>query len=196
MGLKGSRLPEAHVLLLGLDAAGKSTILYKVKWDKPFSTVPTVGFNVEMLNARQHRKKIFLTVWDIGGQKSMRPHWQHFYQNTAGVIFVVDCSDRQRLNEARKEFMRILRSKALKQLPVVIFANKQDMAGSLTVADITEKFGLHENCSDRDWYVQYCSGKTGVGLEEGFQKMANLVKLSSDESLRNTVQYLRSKSFQ
>uniref|UniRef100_A0A3B1K7U2 ADP-ribosylation factor-like 14 n=1 Tax=Astyanax mexicanus TaxID=7994 RepID=A0A3B1K7U2_ASTMX len=65
MGLKGSRLPDARVLLLGLDGSGKSTLLYKLKYDERFQTAPTVGFNVEMIDAKQNRKKITVTVWDV-----------------------------------------------------------------------------------------------------------------------------------
>lgn len=179
MGQKGSRVVEARVLLLGLDMSGKSTILYKLKYNQSFSTVPTIGFNVEMINTKKKRKKLALTVWDIGGQKMMRAHWKKFYQDTAGLIFVVDCSDRQRLSEAHKEFDRILRNEQLRGLPVVIFANKQDVSGAVTVGEITEMFNLQKTCSDRDWYVQYCSSSNGVGLEEGFEKIANLVKLPS-----------------
>lgn len=195
MGQKNSRVIEARVLLLGLDMAGKSTILYKLKYNQNFSTVPTIGFNVEMINTKKNRKKLALTVWDIGGQKKMRPHWKNFYQDTAGFIFVVDCSDKQRLTEAQKEFGRILRSDDLRGLPVVIFANKQDVSGAVTVGEITEMFNLHKTCSDRDWYVQYCSSSTGVGLEEGFKKMAHLVKLPSEGTVKSTVKYLKSKSF-
>lgn len=194
MGQKSSRILEARVLLLGLDSAGKSTTLYKLKYDQPFSTVPTIGFNVEMIDTKKNRRKLALTVWDIGGQKTMRPHWKKFYQDTAGLIFVVDCSDRERLNEARQEFERILKSEQLRGLPVVIFANKQDIPGSMTVGEITEKFNMVKICSDRDWYVQYCSSSTGAGLEEGFRKMAHLVKLSSADTVKNTVKYLSSKS--
>ncbi|KAL2097968.1 hypothetical protein ACEWY4_007175 [Coilia grayii] len=177
MGQKTSRVLEARVLLLGLDSAGKSTTLYRLKYNQQFSTAPTIGFNVEMIDTKRKKRKLALTVWDIGGQKNMRPHWKNYYQDTAGLIFVVDCSDRQRLNEARKEFEHILRSEHLRGLPVVIFANKQDVPGAMTVGDITENFNLDRTCSDRDWYVQYCSSTTGVGLEEGFRKMAHLVKL-------------------
>lgn len=175
MGQKCGKSAEIRVLLLGLDSAGKSTTLYKLKSNQHFSTDPTVGFNVETIDVK-NKRKLALTVWDIGGQKSMRPHWKDFYEDTAGVIFVVDCSDRQRLNEAKKEFEHILRNELLKSLPVVIFANKQDIPGAMTVHEITEHFNMNKTCSDRDWYVQYCSSTTGVGLEEGMQKMANLVK--------------------
>ncbi|KAI4903661.1 hypothetical protein NFI96_001629 [Prochilodus magdalenae] len=194
MGLKGSKLPEARVLLLGLDGAGKSTLLYKLKLDERFQTVPTVGFNVEMIEARQKRRKISVTVWDVGGQKEMRAHWKHYYEDTAGLLFVVDCSDKRRLDEAKHELEHVLKSEYLEELPVVILANKQDVGGALTATDLTERFNLRKMCSDRNWFVQPCSAVTGVGLEDGFRRMVHLVKITDDANIKDTVKYLQSKS--
>ncbi|XP_066537991.1 ADP-ribosylation factor-like protein 14 [Hoplias malabaricus] len=194
MGLKGSKLPEARVLLLGLDGSGKSTLLYKLKYNERFQTAPTIGFNVEMFDAKQNRRKITVTVWDVGGQKKMRAHWKNFYQDTAGVLFTVDCSDLERLNEAKLELEHTLRNEHLQELPVVILANKQDVKGALTATELTEKFNLRKTCSDRDWFVQPCSAMTGAGLEDGFRRMVHLVKTIDDANIKETVKYLRSKS--
>ncbi|XP_076829258.1 ADP-ribosylation factor-like protein 14 [Brachyhypopomus gauderio] len=194
MGLKGSKMPEARVLLLGLDGAGKSTILFKLKYNQQCQTFPTIGFNVEMIDAKHKRRKIVLTVWDIGGQKKMRVHWKDFYQDTAGLLFVVDCSDKCRLDEARRELEHILKNEQLKGLPLVIFANKQDVEGAATATEITEKFTLRKICCGRDWFVQPCSSARGAGLQDGFRKMVHLVKTSSDDNIKETVKYLRAKS--
>lgn len=191
MGLKGSKLPDARILLLGLDGAGKSTLLFKLKYDEVFHTVPTIGFNVEMMEAKQNRTKITLTVWDIGGQEKMRRHWRNYYQDTAGLLFTVDCWDRERLDEASRELERLLKNECLQGLPVVILANKQDKDGALTATELTERFNLRKMCSDRDWYVQPCSGKTAAGLLEGFRRLAHLVKTTSDKNIKETVKYLR-----
>merc|ERR1712124_160271 len=84
---------EMRMLMLGLDAAGKTTILYKLKLGEVVTTIPTIGFNVETVEYRN----INFTVWDVGGQDKIRPLWRHYYQNTQAVIFVVDSSDRERL---------------------------------------------------------------------------------------------------
>lgn len=191
MGLKGSKLPDARILLLGLDGSGKSTLLFKLKYNESFRTVPTIGFNVEMMEAKQKRRKITLTVWDVGGQEKMRLHWKSYYQDTAGLLFVVDCWDRTRLNEARRELERVLKNEHLRGLPVVILANKQDKDGALTATDLTEKFNLRKTCSNRDWFVQPCSGKTGAGLPEGFRRMALLVETTSNNNIKDTVKNLR-----
>ena len=80
-------------LLLGLDAAGKTTILYKMKLGEVVSSVPTIGFNVETVEY----KKIKFQTWDIGGQKKIRMLWRHYYQNTDCLIFVVDSSTQRSL---------------------------------------------------------------------------------------------------
>ncbi|XP_026791911.1 ADP-ribosylation factor-like protein 14 [Pangasianodon hypophthalmus] len=191
MGLKGSKLPDARILLLGLDGAGKSTLLFKLKYNELFQTVPTIGFNVEMMEAKQNRKKVTLTVWDVGGQEKMRTHWKNYYQDTAGLLFTVDCWDRRRLDEARRELERVLKNEHLRGLPVVVLANKQDKEGALTATELTEAFNLRKMCSDRDWFVQPCSGKTGAGLPEGFRRLAHLVKTTSDNNIKETVRHLR-----
>merc|ERR1719508_34174 len=82
--------------MVGLDAAGKTTILYKLKLGEIVTTIPTIGFNVETVEY----KNISFTVWDVGGQDKIRPLWRHYFQNTQGLIFVVDSNDRERIGES------------------------------------------------------------------------------------------------
>lgn len=191
MGLKGSKLPDARILLLGLDGAGKSTLLFKLKYNELFQTAPTIGFNVEMMELKRNRRKITLTVWDVGGQEKMRTHWRNYYQDTAGLLFVVDCWDRRRLDEAKRELERVLKNEHLRGLPVVFLANKQDKEGALTAIELTETFNLRKTCSNRDWFVQPCSGKTGAGLPEGFRRLAHLVETTSNNNIKETVKNFR-----
>merc|ERR1711907_45124 len=90
--------------MVGLDAAGKTTILYKLKLGEVVTTIPTIGFNVETVEY----KNISFTVWDVGGQDKIRPLWRHYYQNTQGIIFVVDSNDRERVGEAKDELNRVM----------------------------------------------------------------------------------------
>lgn len=109
MGMHGSKSKkQVQVLMLGLDGSGKTTLLYKLKYNESVATVPTVGFNVEMLQT--DRSSPGLTVWDVGGQRKMRPHWKHHFLDTAGLVFVVDSWDGKRLDEARKELHRVIES--------------------------------------------------------------------------------------
>lgn len=89
---------------VGLDAAGKTTILYKLKLGEIVTTIPTIGFNVETVEY----KNICFTVWDVGGQDKIRPLWRHYFQNTQGLIFVVDSNDRDRITEAEKELQNMV----------------------------------------------------------------------------------------
>lgn len=90
--------------VVGLDAAGKTTILYKLKLGEIVTTIPTIGFNVETVEY----KNICFTVWDVGGQDKIRPLWRHYFQNTQGLIFVVDSNDRERIAEAEKELQNMV----------------------------------------------------------------------------------------
>ncbi len=194
MGHSGSRhKPEARILLLGLDGAGKSTLLYKLKYNEDFYTVPTIGFNVEMIEAKKNRNKVTLTVWDVGGQAKMRAHWRNFFQDTAGIVFVVDSSDIKGLNESKSVLEQTLKSDHLRGVPVVVLANKQDIVGAATVTEITEQFNLRKSCSERDWFIQPCSALTGTGLVDGFRRMAHLVKMTPEDNIKETVKYIRSK---
>src|SRR4051812_19130590 len=86
------------ILMLGLDAAGKTTIVYKLKLGEYLSTVPTIGFNVENVEYKNLR----MTIWDIGGQKKLRDLWRHYYSNTDAIIFIIDSSDEERIDVAKE----------------------------------------------------------------------------------------------
>ena len=147
--------------MVGLDAAGKTTILYKLKLGEIVTTIPTIGFNVETLSY----KNISFTVWDVGGQDKIRPLWRHYYQNTQGLIFVVDSNDRDRVDNARDELHRMLNEDELREAILLVFANKQDLPNAMNAAEITDKLGLH-SLRQRNWYIQSTCATTGDGLYE------------------------------
>ncbi|MFS7979993.1 ADP-ribosylation factor 1 [Helianthus anomalus] len=128
-----------RILMVGLDAAGKTTILYKLKLGEIVTTIPTIGFNVETVEY----KNISFTVWDVGGQDKIRPLWRQYFQNTQGLIFVVDSNDRDRVVEARDELHRMLNEDELRDAVLLVFANKQDLPNAMNAAEITGKLGLH-----------------------------------------------------
>lgn len=180
MGVHGSKLSsESRILMLGLDGSGKSTLLYKLKYNEAVVTVPTVGFNVEMLETKE--KGFVLTVWDVGGQYQMRAHWEHYYQDTAGLVFVVDSKDKTRMAEAKQELEKILGNNNLKGLPLIVLANKQDLPGAASAGDVAEILNLKEICGNRRWFLQTSSAKTGAGLEECFRMMAHFLKTAVGE---------------
>jgi ADP-ribosylation factor protein 1 len=112
---------DIRILMVGLDAAGKTTILYKLKLGENVTTIPTIGFNVETVEY----KNVNFTVWDVGGQDKIRPLWRHYFMNTQALIFVVDCNDRDRVAEARDELHRMLGEDELQNAILLVFANKQ-----------------------------------------------------------------------
>ncbi|XP_078287583.1 ADP-ribosylation factor 3-like [Rhinoraja longicauda] len=162
---------EMRILMVGLDAAGKTTILYKIKLGDIVTTIPTIGFNVETVEY----KNICFTVWDVGGQDKIRPLWRHYFQNTQGLIFVVDSNDGERMNEAREELMRMLAECDLCEAVLLVFANKQDLPNAMNAAQITDKLGLH-NLRSRQWKIQATCATSGDGLWNGLDWLASQLK--------------------
>jgi len=157
-----------RILMVGLDAAGKTTVLYKLKLGEVVTTIPTIGFNVETVEY----KNICFTVWDVGGQDKIRPLWRHYFTNTQGLIFVVDSNDSERVEEAKNELSRMLSEDELKDTKILIFANKQDLPNALSCAELTEKLGLSE-LRGKEWYIQAACATEGKGLYEGLDWLSN-----------------------
>ncbi|NXF91354.1 ARF5 factor, partial [Eubucco bourcierii] len=155
-------------LLVGLDAAGKTTILYKLKLGEIVTTIPTIGFNVETVEY----KNICFTVWDVGGQDKIRPLWRHYFQNTQGLIFVVDSNDRERVQESAEELQKMLQEDELRDAVLLVFANKQDMPNAMAVSELTDKLGL-QTLRSRTWYVQATCATQGTGLYDGLDWLSH-----------------------
>merc|ERR1712193_571728 len=149
---------DQRILMVGLDAAGKTTVLYKLKLGEVVTTIPTIGFNVETVEYRNIR----FTVWDIGGQDKIRKLWRHYYQGTQGLIFVIDSSDRDRIDDAREELHKMLREEEMRDVAVLVFANKQDLPNAMTAAEVTEKLGLPQT-RGRQWFIQSTCATSGDG---------------------------------
>jgi len=166
---------DTRLLMLGLDAAGKTTILYKFQLGEIVTTIPTIGFNVENLEFGKMR----MTVWDIGGQQKIRPLWRHYYQGTQGLIYVVDSNDVDRIandygDSAKEELHRLLADEHLAGVPLLVYANKQDLPKAMSVADMTEALGLNK-IRDRKWFIQSCVGNKGDGLYEGLAQLEKMI---------------------
>mmetsp|Transcript_123033 Transcript_123033/g.343178 ORF Transcript_123033/g.343178 Transcript_123033/m.343178 type:complete len:187 (+) Transcript_123033:118-678(+) len=159
---------EVRLLILGLDNAGKTTILKKFN-GAPIDTIsPTLGFNIETLEYKGYT----LNVWDVGGQKTIRSYWRNYYEQTDGIIWVVDSADRRRLRDCKEELHALLGQEKLAGASLMVFANKQDLAGALSSAEITEALDLGaEAFKKRHWALQPCSAVTGDGLVEGIDWM-------------------------
>ena len=160
---------KMKMLMLGLDGAGKTTILYRMKLNEYVNTVPTIGFNVEDLEY----KNLKMTIWDIGGQGSIRKLWRYYYDGTQAVIFVVDTSDRDRIEMAKEEIHGLMNDPSLAGAKLLVFANKMDIA-QISVRDLSNKLEL--NRLKTDWHIQGAIAMTGDGLFDGFDWISKAIK--------------------
>jgi len=155
---------EARILMLGLDNAGKTTILKRMSEEDISHIMPTQGFNIKKIK----NGNLNLNVWDIGGQRTIRPYWSNYFESSDALVYVVDSSDRRRLEESGSELRDLLADDKLGGIPVLVFANKQDLLQAVPCEEIKEVLNLSD-IKDREWTIQSCSGKDGNGLEDGLQ---------------------------
>lgn len=163
---------EARILMLGLDAAGKTTILYKLKLNETVSSIPTIGFNVETVTPV---KNVTFTVWDVGGQDKIRPLWKHYFHNTEGLVYVVDSADKERFLEAKDELYWILDSEEMRGVPIMVLANKQDLPNAHKTSELAHKLGLTQIRS-HPWYIQATCAVNGDGLLDAMSELGKMVK--------------------
>ena len=172
-----SKQKETRLLVCGLDAAGKTTMLYAAKLGEIVTTIPTIGFNVETVLY----KNLQIVCWDVGGRDKIRPLWRHYYQDTSGIAFVVDSNDRERIDEAREQLHQIANEDLLQEVPILIFANKQDLPNALSVKELEEKLDMTKfDKSQRKWYIQPTIATQREGIQEGFQWMADTLNPKAD----------------
>merc|ERR1711920_550064 len=111
-------------------------------------------------------RNLSFTVWDVGGQDKIRKLWNHYFQGTNGIIYVVDSNERDRSEDAREELTKMLNADEMRDAVLLVFANKQDLPNAMIAAEVTEKLGLH-NLRHRQWYIQSACATTGDDLYEG-----------------------------
>lgn len=169
--LRQSPEKELRLLLLGLDNAGKTTILKIMASEDVSHVTPTAGFNIKSVVSDGFK----LNVWDIGGQRKIRPYWKNYFENTDVLIYVVDSSDKKRLEETGIELFELLGENKLEEVPLLVYANKQDLPNSLASSELAEALGLH-SIKDRAWQIQACTAITGEGIKEGMEWACKSVK--------------------
>lgn len=180
---------EYCILILGLDNAGKSTLLEQIKriYGNNYSGLAfekiktTIGLNIGKI-IMNHVKLIF---WDLGGQQELRTLWDKYYEECHGVIYVIDSSDERRLEESQVTFETVMHDSHMEGTPLLILANKQDLQGSLDVETVKNAFdGNSSSIGQRDYYIQPTSALTGDGISDGISWLVQRVKGNLDRPPR------------
>ena len=133
---------EHKICLVGLDNAGKTTILYQFLMNEVVHTSPTIGSNVEEVVWNN----IHFIMWDLGGQESLRTAWNTYYSNTEFILLVVDSTDRERLSITKEELHKMLQSDELCKASVLVYANKQVGTTFKYGQEESNKFDLFSGC--------------------------------------------------
>ncbi|XP_077328954.1 uncharacterized protein LOC143963257 [Lithobates pipiens] len=163
---------RARVLLLGLDHSGKTTTLYQLKLKEKVATISTAGFNVETLDPING---VSFTVWDVSLNPETWPFYKHYFANTQGMMFVVDCKDRERQTDAKQLLHTILGESDMEGVPFIILANKQDLQDTKQPSDLALELEL-DKWTGHAWEILGCSAMSGDGLQEALSTLSAMIK--------------------
>ena len=163
-----------NVLFLGLDGAGKTSILYWLKYGNTESVIPTIGFNVETV---QPVKNVSFTIWDVHGGDKARPLWSRYFNGCDGLVFVIDGSNESRFSEAKEELTWVLKADEVMGMPLAILVNKQDLPQTVRPSELIVKLGL-DRVKNRKIHVQGTSACTGEGIREAMKELGGMIKHS------------------
>ncbi|KAL1839745.1 hypothetical protein VTJ49DRAFT_1211 [Mycothermus thermophilus] len=153
---------ELRILMLGLDNAGKTTIVKWIMGEDVNTVSPTLGFIIKTIDFDGYK----LNIWDVGGQKTLRSYWRNYFEKTDALIWVVDSTDRLRVADCREELHGLLLEERLSGASLLVFANKQDVKGCMTTEELSKELRLDEIRTHR-WTILRCSAMTGENLKEG-----------------------------
>jgi len=173
MGAALGHRKETKPLMIGLDAAGKTTMLYKLRMGEVVTTIPTIGFNLETVQYKTMKSLVSFTIWDVGGRDKLRPLWRHYYKQCNALIFVVDSNDRDRIGEAKEQLDKMYGEEEFRGVPLLVFANKQDLPNTMSAPEVADKLGLGALPKSRRWFIQATCATTGDGLHEGLDWLQN-----------------------
>lgn len=166
-----------HIVILGLDCAGKTTVLYRLRFNEFVNTVPTKGFNTEKIKVSLGGscRTASFHFWDVGGQEKLRPLWRSYTRCADGIVFVVDSVDAERIEEAKAELHKITRLAENQGVPVLVVANKQDLRNSLSLPEMESMLSLGELNTATPWHLQPACAIIGEGLQEGLEKLHAMI---------------------
>ncbi|XP_047936420.1 ADP-ribosylation factor-like protein 10 [Anser cygnoides] len=144
----GSTVEWKQVLVLGLDGAGKSSVLHYICSQTARKRIPpTLGFN----SAQLHVEGLEMDLLEVGGSQNLRAYWSHYLSEAHVLVFVVDSVDRSRLLTARQELHALLAEEP--RLPLVVLANKQDKSDALSTEELQEELALHSLSGQRELFL-------------------------------------------
>ncbi|KAH8879117.1 ARF/SAR superfamily [Thozetella sp. PMI_491] len=153
---------ELRILMLGLDNAGKTTIVKKIMGEDVNTVSPTLGFIIKTIDYEGYK----LNIWDVGGQKTLRSYWRNYFEKTDALIWVVDATDRLRIEDCKNELHGLLQEERLAGASLLVFANKTDVKGCMDDEEIHKGLQLSE-IRTHQWNILRCSAMTGTNLKEG-----------------------------
>ncbi|GMT06496.1 hypothetical protein PENTCL1PPCAC_28670, partial [Pristionchus entomophagus] len=169
--------PETHqVVMIGLDEAGKSSILrFLKKSSEGIEEGPTVGFNCEKFMCKNAKGKTQVcTFWDVGGQERLRALWKMYVRRTDAIIFVVDSANMERLKECKEELDHLFKEECVPaRIPFIIILNKIDLPGALREDGILERIGIYRH--KHDFTIVNCCAITGAGLTDFVSRLNTMV---------------------
>lgn len=174
--LFGEEDKNFKILILGLDRAGKTTILEKIQGKMDGEPVPTIGYNHQKVRMRN----VSLDAWDLSGQERMRKIWKHYFVDTGGIIFVVDWTDFDRIEIAKDELNYLLAEPELMNIPILILANKQDIPEAMGVSQLRKNLGVVEEEHKRRIKIQESSAIQDEGLDAGFEWLVKILTNEED----------------
>mmetsp|Transcript_3181 Transcript_3181/g.7622 ORF Transcript_3181/g.7622 Transcript_3181/m.7622 type:complete len:224 (+) Transcript_3181:173-844(+) len=169
-GLSGGGT-NCKIVIVGLNNAGKTTVLYKLHLGEVVLTQPTIGSNVEEVK----HDNITFQVWDLGGQERLRASWSTYFQETDAVVFVVDSNDQENMVLAKMELFNVVLQEDLKYACLLVLANKQDIVGCRNAGEIAQDLSL-TTIRTHEWQIQSCCALTGEGLQEGLEWIATRIR--------------------
>ncbi|OJD23956.1 hypothetical protein ACJ73_04684 [Blastomyces percursus] len=155
---------EMRILMLGLDNAGKTTIVKRIMNEDVTTVSPTLGFIIKSIDFQGYK----LNIWDVGGQKTLRSYWRNYFEKTDALIWVVDATDRLRIDDCREELVGLLQQERLMGASLLVFLNKIDVEGGMGKDDIREALQL-DAIKTHKWTIFPCSAMTGSNLNEGLE---------------------------
>jgi ADP-ribosylation factor protein 6 len=165
---------QCRVLMLGLDNAGKTCILYALENGTPLrDSKPSIGYTIKEFE----KKKCNITVWDVAGKENLRELWKHYYEKSQAVVWVVDSADESRLHESKQALTSVLNDPQLKDIILLVVANKQDLSNALKPQQIKEKLDIEKIAKNHTWNIMGTSATpTLTGMDEGLEWVATSFK--------------------